>query len=815
MMRWGKDKRANQNDRAHKSKSGRRALTALLATSGLAGCAGGGSELVVVPAPPPALRPALLPDPPSGSPATAWSNSNEYRAANGLSMIRAAEAYATTPSNGRVAGAGVRVAVTDTGLDLQQTQFENPERYVFQTRDIPLQTDDSQGHGTHVAGTIAARRDGTSVHGVAYNAQIVSLTIIPSADVRPGEFVNPIIGTPSASAAAIYSAAGLDRTVPAINGGGSPFFFTNNLGFPEQDSVKSNPAARAQVINMSWGGPDPIPLTGGGRQILDALIAAAGQNVALVAALGNDARVGASSAPAQYATDPRMNGMFIAVGALNSAGTGPAAFSNTCGALAQQCVFAPGSQITSTYINGGTAALSGTSMAAPHVSGALAVLLAAFPTVAPRDIVHRLLVRSDDMGAPGVDPIYGWGKINLERAMSPNGPLSVAIQRVAAPLPLNAREGVGAITLPGGFDSTFLRSSLSNVLIHDEDGFPFNVDMGGVVREAPAPSRLERFLNLDGAAYLGAHFGTHTQVQLTEAVLDLPDGVHLAELLEEEASQQAQDARVSWTLGPNASLALQFGALSGELGQSIGHGRAQNAFVETSAAAFANASTGSAASFTTWLDERSALTVGYQNIDNNNVKPRATLATIGLSREFEGARFGLTGGLKTLFGGPLGLTSGGLFGERTLSRESFLDLGFERDLGAGMSFGIAYTSAWTEVENGGGLVEGWHIAPSHVATLSLEAALSPTSSFSISAAAPLTDSSVTLDLSVPTHEDMDRRVVFENSTIRLGQRDAFVVQSMFDIAPEDARWSLKMGGFFADGAGEAEIGGGLRYALRN
>ncbi|WP_165972886.1 S8 family serine peptidase [Martelella mediterranea] len=105
-----------------------------------------------------------------------------------------------------------------------------------------------------------------------------------------------------------------------------------------------------------------------------------------------------------------------------------ASYSNKCGVAKEWCVAAPGggqpsgsdSGIYSTIPvdDGSYGNLSGTSMAAPNVSGAVAVLTEAYPTFTPAEIVKILFMTAEDLGASGVDEIYGWGLVRLDRALS-------------------------------------------------------------------------------------------------------------------------------------------------------------------------------------------------------------------------------------------------------------------------------------------------------------------------------------------------------------------------------------------------------------
>ncbi len=120
-----------------------------------------------------------------------------------------------------------------------------------------------------------------------------------------------------------------------------------------------------------------------------------------------------------------------------------ARYSNGCGDKAKYwCIAAPGSNISTALKNDdddeAAAAANGTSMSAPHVSGALALLKSRFPDMPMSVLVHILLTTATDLGAPGVDNVYGHGLVNIARAIAVQGevtlvmlPLGVAGQRLS------------------------------------------------------------------------------------------------------------------------------------------------------------------------------------------------------------------------------------------------------------------------------------------------------------------------------------------------------------------------------------------------
>lgn len=101
-------------------------------------------------------------------------------------------------------------------------------------------------------------------------------------------------------------------------------------------------------------------------------------------------------------------------------------FSNTCGITADWCISAPGTSIYSTIPDEGYAYASGTSMAAPIVTGSIALLKSEFPELTGVEIVDILKTTATDLGEEGVDEIYGNGLLNLEDAMAPVGDLTIA-----------------------------------------------------------------------------------------------------------------------------------------------------------------------------------------------------------------------------------------------------------------------------------------------------------------------------------------------------------------------------------------------------
>ena len=402
------------------------AVTAALALA-LSGCGGGGGGG----------------DDGSGGSAASWRTA-EYSASNGLELIGAARGYALR-TTGAPGGSGITVAVLDDGVF--------PHRDIGQFAQFRLPGANVTGdHGTPVAGIIVARRNGSDGHGVAYNANLVSIATCNTCTTSyRRDAVSNLV------AASIASAAGLTRTY---------------------GNIRSNPDAGSHVMNMSFTFPGSHDIP----RITSAMRDAARANRIMVAALGNDAETGPAGAPASNMADSGIAGFGIAVGSLDRSGAGRADHSNTCGTVARYCLFAPGEGVVTTRNGGGLAPVSGTSFAAPHVSGAAAVVWGAFPNKDADQIVDRLLTTARPLDGREISPTYGHGALDLAAALNPVGFLSLPMEGSGA---VPVRESF--VDLPPGFGAP-AAAALSSAVVYDQQAFPFLYDLNAAFRARGARS---------------------------------------------------------------------------------------------------------------------------------------------------------------------------------------------------------------------------------------------------------------------------------------------------------------------------------------
>ena len=246
----------------------------------------------------------------------------------------------------------------------------------------------TNGHGAAVASLMVGAHDGKGVMGIAPRAKVVAY--------------NPFDSTGTASWDDVAT------------------------------GIKSLAASNASIINASLGEPGYALSPGWNAVFSRADISAVAKNKLFVLAAGNDGIVQTSDVTWDFANNPNL----LIVGSVQADGVTVSNFNNQPGAaclvasggtcqtgnrLMDHYLVAPGELILVSDDKGGVIRQTGTSLAAPLVSGAIALLHDRWPWLAtyPKETSDIILKSAKDLGAPGVDPIFGAGLLDITASQSP------------------------------------------------------------------------------------------------------------------------------------------------------------------------------------------------------------------------------------------------------------------------------------------------------------------------------------------------------------------------------------------------------------
>lgn len=250
----------------------------------------------------------------------------------------------------------VSIAVLDSGVDPNHEDLKDRILVGYNTFNDDGEFYDEHGHGTHVAGIIAASTNNFSgIAGVSWRNPILPVKVLDE------------------------------------NAEGTTFEIANGIRWATDQGAK--------VINMSLGDSHDSKI------MHEAIRYAYEKDVVLIAAAGND-NVDTPMYPAAYDE-------VLAVSAVDHKRQ-KAVFSNYGDHIA---VAAPGEHIPSTFLDNHYVMMSGTSMAAPHVAGLAGLMRSINPKLTNEEIVEVIKYTTDDLGPNGFDPYYGYGEINISKAL--------------------------------------------------------------------------------------------------------------------------------------------------------------------------------------------------------------------------------------------------------------------------------------------------------------------------------------------------------------------------------------------------------------
>ena len=334
-------------------------------------------------------------------------------------LIKASDTWNIKDKFGEnITGRGINIAILDTGIDYTHPDLSSNyvDGYDFVNNDDdPM---DDHGHGTHCAGIIA----GT---GVKSNYEYIG--VAPDAN--------------------LYAFKVLDS-----NGSGNLDTYIAGLEAAVDPNGDGNPSDHVDIISISFGtnkagSPDDV-VSLKADEIVD-------MGIVVVAAAGNNGPDNNSI------TSPGCSLKTITVGSIDknsiisaSSSCGPVEFNGF--SYIKPDIVAPGVGIKSTYPGGGYAIMSGTSMACPHIAGAVALLLQAYPTIKPAEVKQILKDSSVDLGKIGDDNIYGSGRINILNALNP----PIAFLNISSRIPQGQIEIMGSAMKSLGNNNDFINYSL-------------------------------------------------------------------------------------------------------------------------------------------------------------------------------------------------------------------------------------------------------------------------------------------------------------------------------------------------------------------
>ena len=399
--------------------------------------------------------------------------SAEYKNSPHLAGISVAPAWSA-----KLLGSGVSVAILDTGirathLDLRGQIASGGYNFIEPGTDPDDDhVGNTDGHGTASASIIAGKWNGMGGAGIAPGAKVIPIKIANS------EFVT--------------SSALIARGVH-----------------------HANTKTTARVILIQ-----PVRHTLSNSEF-DTFRAATVNGKLLVAPAGNYAADGPENPGGQFL---QLGDSALVVGSHDNGFRSN--FSNGAKGVAQNYIMAPGRNVlvAGNISDSFYRTTTGTSMAAPQVAAAAALLMAHSPQLSGAQIAKILKESATDLGAPGVDDKYGWGALNVERALAPIGAITIPVEEDPDPeedpsgseeesvtdKPSSGSSGSGggaglalAALVVGGVGYALVRNSddLDDTLVLDEYGRTYELDLETRVSvRNPGPSAESVLKELDNQA---------------------------------------------------------------------------------------------------------------------------------------------------------------------------------------------------------------------------------------------------------------------------------------------------------------------------
>ena len=342
----------------------------------------------------------------------------------GLSMIGVDKAWEQG-----FRGNGIVVGVMDDATQVDHPQFADRWLGEFNADGTPYGPLGAHYHGTHVTGTVAGRSVGVAPGSLIYG-------------------INWLVAAPTDAS------------------------FAQGYRWATSQGVR--------VVNNSWGALKPDPVTGknvsmtivdltraefelGSPAVLQALRESVSADVVQVFSTGNDAFTQPGVMAGLPHFFPELQPNWIAVTAVGPTGS-RASYAQHCGLAAAWCIAAPGGESTLNPDDGIWSSMPGsiygtsigTSMAAPHVTGAVAIAAEIFSKASGAQLTQLVLQTATDIGEKGIDATYGWGLLNIGNMVATINPETAGTfanagwSRTTAFAPINTvlRQQLGRIASP-------------------------------------------------------------------------------------------------------------------------------------------------------------------------------------------------------------------------------------------------------------------------------------------------------------------------------------------------------------------------------
>jgi subtilisin family serine protease len=395
-------------------------------------------------------------------------------------------------------GRGSTIMIMDSGIDLDNPDFAGKIKYSIDYTGKGLQ--DTNGHGTHVAGIAAGARNGVTTHGVAFDANLAIAKITD----------NGIVGMTTAQRALTWAGQYNDIVVASLSA---------NVNYSADYKAAMTHKGNGVYVNTHrhYGGANYYNLESP-QQWANALP----REMVLTVSAGNS-KDGYVQNPATFATATDANGNLLLGGRMLVVGNWNATLNQVEGAAAGHVcknysnnvcndryqtkdfyILAPGTRITSNAVDNGTRVMSGTSQAAPVVAGAVAIVHQMWPYMKGDQMV-QLLLKTANKNLPGYTPeTMGAGMLDLDRATRPVGNLGISLTgRTGTAQPI-----AGSISLPTA--NPAVTAALSSVSVVDEFQRDFSVDMSSMVARNTLMSNPWVLDHTPGQAWSAKYAGVST-----------------------------------------------------------------------------------------------------------------------------------------------------------------------------------------------------------------------------------------------------------------------------------------------------------------